>query len=94
MARRKTTAVEFIEANALVVPLIIGDMIEHLGHASQEWSLAVWAARKGDLDTALTHVVNVGIDIDIPLKVGRSEIRSMTERAGSRLDAELPDDDS
>lgn len=94
MSRRKTSAAEFIEANALLVPLIIGDMIEHLGHAAQEWSLVVWAARRGDLDAALTHVVNVEIDTDIPLRVGRSGIRSITKRVGNRLDAELPDDDS
>jgi hypothetical protein len=94
VARRKTTGAEFIEANALAVPVIIGDLIEHLGKAAQEWSLAVWAARKGDLDAALTHVVNVEIDTDIPLRVGRSSIRSITERAGNRLDAELPDDES
>ena len=93
MARRKQTAAEFIEENALLVPLILGDMVEHLGHAGQEWSNAVWAARNGDLDKALTHVVEVGTAVDVPLKVGRAELRSITERAGHRLDAELPDDD-
>lgn len=94
MARRKQTAAQYIEANELLVPLILGDMIEHLGQAAQEWSQAVWAARYGDLDAALTHVVGVGIAVDIPLRVGRAELRSITERAGDRLDAELPDDDS
>lgn len=93
MARRKQTAAEYIEANALLVPLILGDLIEHLGHAAQEWSLAVWAARAGELDKALTHVVEVGIAVGVPLQVGRSELRSISERAGNRLDAELPDDD-
>ncbi|HLO36784.1 MAG TPA: hypothetical protein VK194_11905 [Candidatus Deferrimicrobium sp.] len=93
MARRTTTAAEYIEANALLVPLILGDLIEHLGQAAQEWSQAVWAARSGDLDKALTHVVEVGIAVDIPLRVGRAELRSITERAGNRLDAELPEDD-
>lgn len=93
MARRKRTAAEFIERYALFVPLVLGDMTEHLGKAAQEWSSAVEAARRGDLDKALTHVVEVGILIDIPLRVGRSELRSITERAGNRLDAELPDDE-
>jgi hypothetical protein len=83
MARRKQTAAEFIEENALLVPMILGDMIEHLGNAAQEWSYAVWAARKGDLDKALTHVVEVGIAVDIPLKVGRAELRSISWRAGN-----------
>lgn len=93
MARRKQTAAEFIEENALLVPGILGDIVEHLGHAAQEWSKAVWAVRNGDLDKALTHVVEVGIAVDIPLQVGRAELRSITERAGDRLDSELPDDD-
>jgi hypothetical protein len=93
MARRKKSAAEFIEGYALFVPLVLGDMTEHLGKAAQEWSLAVEAARRGDLDKALTHVVEVGIAVDVPLRVGRSELRSITERAGNRLDAELPDDD-
>lgn len=93
MARRNPTAAEFIEANALFVPLVLGDMIEHLGHAAQEWSLAVSAARRGDLDDALKHVVEVEIAVDIPLRVGRSELRSIAARAGRRLDAELPDED-
>jgi hypothetical protein len=93
MARRKQTAAEYIEANALLVPLILGDMIEHLGHAAQEWSQAVWAARAGDFDQALTHVVEVGIAVDVPLRVGRSELRSISERAGNLLEAELPDED-
>jgi hypothetical protein len=93
MARRKQTAAEYIEENALLVPLILGDMIEHLGHAAQDWSQAVWAARAGDLDQALTHVVEVGIAVDVPLRVGRAELRSIAERAGNRLDAELPDDE-
>ena len=92
MARRKQTAAEYIEANALLVPLILGDMIEHLGRAAQEWSQAVEAARMGDLDQALTRVVEVEIAVDIPLRVGRAELRSIAERAGKRLDAELPDD--
>jgi hypothetical protein len=91
MAGRKTTAAEFIEANALTVPFILGDMTEHLGQAAQKWSEAVWAARSGDLDRALELVVEVEIDMDVPLRVGRSEIRSIVSRAGSRLDAELPE---
>jgi hypothetical protein len=93
VAKKRQTAAEYIEANAMLVPMILGDMAEHLGKATQEWSSAVWAARSGDLDKALTHVVEVGIAVDIPLRVGRSELRSTTERAGSRLDAELPDED-
>jgi hypothetical protein len=93
MARRKQTAAEFIEGYAQFVPLVLGDMIEHLGQAAQEWSLAVEAAHRGDLDGALKHVVEVEIAVDIPLRVGRSELRSITDRAGKRLDAELPDDD-
>ena len=93
MPRRKMTAAEYIEENALVVPAILGDMIEHLGQAAQEWSSAVWAARAGDLDKALTHVVEVGIAVDVPLQVGRSELRSICDRAGKRLEAELPDDE-
>jgi hypothetical protein len=94
MARRKQMAAEFIEANALIVPFILGDVIEHLGHAAQEWSQAVFAARAGNLDRALTHVVEVGIAVDIPLRVGRAELRSIAERAGNRLSAELPDDEA
>ena len=93
MARRKQTAAEYIEANALLVPLILGDLVEHLGHAAQEWSLAVWAAREGDLEKALTHIVEVGIAVDIPLRIGRRELHSTCNRAGNLLDAELPDDD-
>jgi hypothetical protein len=93
MARRKQTAAEYIEANALFVPLILGDMIEQLGRAAQEWSLAVWAARIGDLDQAVTHVVEVGIAVDTTLRVGGAELRSICKRAGNLLDAELPDDD-
>jgi hypothetical protein len=93
MARRKKTAAEYIEANELLVPFIIGDMVEHLGHAVQEWSQAVWAARDGDLDKALKHVVEVWIDIDVPLRVSRSELRSMMDRASNLLDGELPDDE-
>ena len=93
MAKRKATAAEYIEAKALLVPLILGDMIEHLGEAAQAWSNAVWAARSGDLDKALTHVVEVEIAVDVPLRVGRSELRSIAERAGNRLDIELPDEE-
>jgi hypothetical protein len=53
----------------------------------------VWAAQSGDLEKALTHVVEVGIAVDVPLRVGRSEIYAITERTGKRLDAELPDED-
>jgi hypothetical protein len=42
MARRAPAA-EFIEENELLVPLILGDMVEHLGRAGQAWSNAVWA---------------------------------------------------
>jgi hypothetical protein len=94
MASRKKTAAEFIEANALFVPLVLGDMIEHLGQAAQEWSQAVSAARSGDLDRALKHVVEVEIAVDVPLRVGRSEIRSIANRAGVKLDYELPDDET
>ena len=93
MARRKQTAAEFIEANALYVPLVIGDLVEHLGDAAQRWSQAVYAARNGDLDKALQFVVDVDVNIDIPLKVGRSGLHAITERASRLLDAELPDDD-
>ena len=93
MPRRKPTPAEYIESQALLVPLILGDMIEHLGAAAQAWSSAVWAIRRGDLDKALEHVVAVGIEADIPLKVGRSEIRTITERAGGLIDAELPDEE-
>jgi hypothetical protein len=58
-----------------------------------EWSYAVWAARSGDLDKALEHVVQVRIEVDVPLRVGRSELRSITTGGGNRLDAELPDDE-
>jgi hypothetical protein len=92
MARRKLTAAEYIESQALLTPLIIGDMIEHLGTALQSWGLAVEAARRGDLDRALTEVVAVEINCDIPLKVGRGELRAMMGRAGRLLDLELPDD--
>jgi hypothetical protein len=34
--KKKESAAEFIQANALLVPLILGDMIEHLGLAAQE----------------------------------------------------------
>ena len=93
MARRKQTAAEYIEANALLVPLILGDMIEQLGRAAQQWSQAVWAAQTGDLDNASMYVVEVGIAVDTPLRVGGRELRSICERAGNRLDAELPDKD-
>ena len=93
MARRKQTAAEFIDANALYVPFVIGDLMEHLGRAAQQWSQAVYAAREGDLEKALQFVVDVDIDIDIPLKVGRSGLHSITERASRLLDGELPDDD-
>ena len=93
MAKKRQTATEYIEANALLVPMILGDMAEHLGKAAQEWSLAVWAARSGDLDKALTHMVEVEVAVDVPLRVGRSEVRALAERAGKRLDAELPDED-
>lgn len=93
MARRKPTPAEYIESQALLVPLILGDMIEHLGAAAQAWSSAVWAVQRGDLDKALEHVVAVGIEADVPLRVGRSEIRHITERAGNLIDALLPDDD-
>lgn len=93
MPRRRVTPAEYIESQALLVPLILGDMIERLGAATQAWSNAVWHVRAGALDKALESVVAVGIEVDIPMKVGRSEIRSITERAGDLLDAELPDDD-
>jgi hypothetical protein len=93
MGRRKLTGAEYIERQALLMPLIIGDMIEHLGSALQSWSNAVEAARRGDLDRALTEVVEVQIACDIPLKVGRGEIRTMMDRAGRLLDLELPDTD-
>jgi hypothetical protein len=93
MPRRKMTAAEYIDKNDTLVPLILGDMIEHLGRAVQEWSDALAPMRRGDLDKALEHVVSVGIEADIPLKVGRSEIRAITERAGNLLDQLLPDDD-
>jgi hypothetical protein len=93
MVRRKETGAEYIERHALVIPLILGDMIEHLGAATQAWTQAVEAARSGDLDRALKEVVDVEIGVDIPLRVGRAEIRSMMERAGNLLDSELPDDD-
>jgi hypothetical protein len=93
MARRKQTAAEYIEANALLVPLILGDMVEQLGRAAQEWSQAVWAARAGDLDQAVTHVVEVGIAVDTTLRVSTAELRSICKHAGNLLDAELPDED-
>lgn len=72
--------------------MVLGDMIEHLARAIQEWSSAIDSMRRGDLDTTLEHVVNAGIEVDI-VKVGRSEIREITERAGNLLDELLPDDD-
>ena len=93
MPRRKQTAAEYMEANAVMVPLIIGDLVEHLGQAAQAWSQAVVSARLGDLDRALKHVVDVEIAVDIPLRIGRSELRTTAVRAGNLLDAELPDDD-
>ena len=93
MPRRRRTAAEYIEERALFVPLVIGDLVEHLGHAAVAWSEAVWAARNGDLDRALEKVVEVEIACDVPLRVSRSEIREITNRAGKMLDVELPDDD-
>jgi hypothetical protein len=93
MTRRKQTVAEYVENQALLVPLILGDMIEHLGAATIAWSEAVDAVRRGDLDKALDHVVAVEIAADVPIRVGRSEIRSITRRAGELLDAELPDED-
>ena len=92
MVRRKETGAEYIERNATEVTLILGDMIEHLGTATQAWSQAVDAARRGDLDRALTNVVDVEINVEV-LRIGRAELRSMMERAGNLLDLELPDDD-
>ncbi len=77
---------EYTEANSMLVPMNLGDMAEHLGKATQEWSNAVWAARSGELDKALTHVVEVVIAEDVPLGVGRSELRSITDHAGSRAE--------
>ena len=94
MARSKLTAAAYIEKHATFVPLVLGDMIEHLGHAAQEWSQAVEAIRRGDLDKALKHVVEVEIAVDTPLRVGRSELRSIAVRAASRLDRELPDEEA
>jgi hypothetical protein len=93
VATEKQTAAEYIEANAMLVPFILGDMAEQLGKAAQEWSHAVWSMQKGELDKALTHVVECGIAADITIRVGRSEVRAITERAGKLLDAELPDED-
>ena len=93
MPRLKTTATEYLERQALLIPLVLGDMIEHLGAATQAWSEAVEAARRGDPDAALTRVVDVEVAVDIPFKVGRGEIRTMMGRAGRLLDAELPDDE-
>ena len=92
MSRRKLTAAEYVEENALLVPAILGDMVEHLGAAIQHWSQAVWAIRAGDPDRALTGVVEFEIAVDI-LKVGRAELHAIAERASRLLDAELPDDD-
>jgi hypothetical protein len=73
--------------------LILGDMIEHLGLAAQAWSQAVLAARRGDLDKVLSHVVDLEIAVDVPLRIGRAELRSIAQRAFNRLDAEMPDED-
>lgn len=92
MARRKQTAAEYIEAKSFFVTYVLGDAIEQLGKVTQAWSTTVLAARTGDLDKALTHVADAGIQVDV-VRVCRSELRSVFERAGSLLDAELPDDD-
>ena len=93
MARRKVTAAEYIHEQTLVPFGILGDLVEHLGQAAQAWSAAVQAAEAGDLDRALTYVVEFDIAIDIPLRVGRAELHRLAERAANLLDAELPDDE-
>jgi hypothetical protein len=93
MARRKQTAAEYIEVNTLLVTLVLGEMIEELGLATQAWSQAVSAARSGDLENALKYIVDIGIAVDIPIRIGRRELRLICNRAGNLLDAELPDDD-
>jgi hypothetical protein len=94
MARRRQTAAEFIEANALVVPAILADVEEHMAHATQEWSDAVEATRRGDLETALSEVIEADIDFDIPLRVGRSGLRAVTSRADKLPETELRDDEA
>ena len=93
MAKRKLTTAQFVESRTQDIALILGDMMEHLGHALVAWSEAVSAAQVGDYDTALSRVVDVEIACDVPLRVGRSEIRSITRRAANLLEAELPEDD-
>lgn len=93
MARRKQSSAEYIEAQGLLVPFILSEMIEHLGQASQAWSQAVWAARAGDLDKALEYVVEAQVAVDIPVTVGRKSVRAIVGRASNLLDAELPNDD-
>ena len=93
MTRRKQSAAAFMDAHAAQVTLILGDMVEHLGEALVAWSQAVMAIEVGDYDTALARVVDVEIGCDVPLRVGRSEIKSITRRAANLLEAELPDDD-
>jgi hypothetical protein len=77
----------------LYVPFVLGDLIEHLGDAAQRWSQAVHAVRDGDLDKALRFVVDVDVAINVPLRVGRSGLHSITERASRLLDAESHDDE-
>lgn len=93
MSRRKMSAAEYIEDRSLFVPLIIGDLIQHLGEALEAWSRAVWAAEQGDLERAQKAIVEIDVTTKVPMKVVGAEIREIVAAAYKRLEAELPDDD-
>jgi hypothetical protein len=93
MLRRKPTAIEYLEEQALFVPFVIGDLIEHFGDALQKWTFGIDAARKGDWDRALTYLVEAEIAIDVPMRVSRQELKQVIGKASDLVDAELPEGD-
>lgn len=93
MPRPKLSAAEYIERHATEVGVILAELAENAGKAGRAWMLAVEWARRGDLDRAMTAVVEADIALDIPVRLERQDSRRILQRALALLDEELPDDD-
>jgi hypothetical protein len=66
--------------------LIVADLIEAAATVSAEWSRALSAERRGDLDDAMTHLANVTTQlVGVPLQA--EDIRRAAEMALDELEA-------
>jgi hypothetical protein len=94
MGRSKLSSADYIDQQSIFIGVILAELAEHAALANRAWQLAVEASRHGDLDRAMTLIIEADIDLDIPVRLERQDSRRVFRRALELLEREMPDDES